>query len=75
MPVGRSNIEPRCFINTPIITPVVSTFKNDGSRALYLELAGSPNENLKPLPDADPGGGFASETVARRFQKRNAKRT
>jgi hypothetical protein len=26
---------------------------------------------LKPLLDPDPGGGFTSETAARRFQKRN----
>jgi hypothetical protein len=38
-------------------------------KLLYLELSRSPNGNgfLKVL--LDPGGGFTSETAARRFQK------
>ena len=36
-------------------------------KLVYLELLRSPSELLKAL--LDPGGGFTSETVARRFQK------
>jgi hypothetical protein len=32
------------------------------------------NGYLKPLWLLDPGGGFTSETAARRFQKRNVKK-
>jgi hypothetical protein len=36
-------------------------------KLLYLELSRSPSGFLKAL--LDPGGGFNSETAARRFQK------
>jgi hypothetical protein len=36
-------------------------------KLLYLELSRSPNGFFEPL--LDPGGGFTSETAARRFQK------
>jgi hypothetical protein len=40
-------------------------------KLLYLELSRSPNGFLKVL--LDPGGGFTSETAARRFQKLNGR--
>jgi hypothetical protein len=40
-------------------------------KLLYLELSRSPNGFLKAL--LDPGGGFNSETAARRFQKGNGR--
>ena len=36
-------------------------------KLLYIELSRSPNGPFKVL--LDPGGGFTSETAARRFQK------
>jgi hypothetical protein len=38
---------------------------------LHIELSRSPNGFVKAL--LDPGGGFTSETPARRFQKRNGR--
>jgi hypothetical protein len=40
-------------------------------KLLYLELSRSSNGFFKVL--LDPGGGFSSETAARRFQKRNGR--
>ena len=40
-------------------------------KVLYLGLSRSPNGFLKPL--LNPGGGFTSETAARRFQNRNGR--
>jgi hypothetical protein len=40
-------------------------------KLFYLELSRSTNGFVKVL--LDPGGGFTSETAARRFQKRNGR--
>jgi hypothetical protein len=40
-------------------------------KLLYLELPRSPNGFFKVF--LDPGGGFNSETAARRFHKRNGR--
>jgi hypothetical protein len=61
----RSGFDPPgvLHIDVSVTTPVVFVLK----KLLYLELSRSPNGIFKPL--LDPGGGFTSETAARRFQK------
>jgi hypothetical protein len=54
---------PGHFIHVSLTTPIVSALK----KQLCLELSRSPNGFFKAL--LDPGGGFTSDTTARRFQK------
>ena len=55
---------PGCFTRISITTPVVRRLRLE--KLLHIELSRSSSKHFKPL--LDPGGRFAFETAARRFQ-------
>jgi hypothetical protein len=59
-------LPPGYFTHISITTPIASALKN-----YYIELSRNSSGYFKPL--LDPGGGFTSETAARRLQKCNGR--